>query len=126
MKLSSVLALASTALAAPLAPRQSISDVDILQFALTLEHLENIFYKSVLQVFSKESFIQAGFSESFFTNIGFIAQDEETHVALLSSAISAAGATPVAPCNYQFPITDVKSFVGLSNIFEGFVYPVHF
>ncbi|MCJ1329078.1 hypothetical protein MMC10_005755 [Thelotrema lepadinum] len=120
MKLSSILALASTALAAPLAPRQSgITDVDILQFALTLEHLENVFYKSVFQVFSLEEFMSAGYTESFFLNVGFIAQDEETHVALLEKAISAAGATPVAPCNYQFPITDVRSFVGLSNILEG-------
>ena len=125
MKLSSILALASTALAAPLAPRQSgITDVDILQFALTLEHLENVFYKSVFQVFSLEEFMSAGYTESFFLNVGFIAQDEETHVALLEKAISAAGATPVAPCNYQFPITDVRSFVGLSNILEGFVQQI--
>ena len=124
MKLSSVIALASTALAIPLAARQStVTDIDILQFALTLEHLENVFYKTALQAFRVADFVEAGFSESFFVQLGFIAQDEEAHVELLTSAISAAGAAPVAACEYSFGVTDVKSFINLAAVLEGSVQP---
>ena len=119
MKLSSILALASTAFAAPLAKRQAITDADILQFALTLEHLENVFYKGVLDKFTKADFVAAGYSPAYYTNLEYISTDEQSHVQLLTSALSAAGAMPVAACEYSFPYTDIKSFITLSTLLEG-------
>lgn len=60
MKLSTILTLAASASALPLTKRQGITDADILQFALTLEHLENVFYKGVLDKFTKADFEAAG------------------------------------------------------------------
>lgn len=62
---SGALALAGSAFAAPagnadIAARQAITDVTILQFALTLEHLENVFYKQVLKTLSLQDFLNAG------------------------------------------------------------------
>lgn len=84
-----------------------------------MEHLENTFYKKALSTFSEVDFIAAGFDDAFVKNLGFVAHDEEQHVVFLEAAITQAGATPVASCQYNFPITDVLSFVNLATVLEG-------
>lgn len=127
MRLSSIatgaLALAGSAFAAPagnadIAARQAITDVTILQFALTLEHLENVFYKQALKKFSQADFIAAGYSVDYYNNLKYVAFDEETHVIALTAAIKGLGAKPVAACTYNFPYTDVPSFIQLSQVLE--------
>ena len=72
----------------------------------------------------ESQFVAAGFSSNYYTNLKYIAHDEELHVQLLESAIKAAGATPVAACVYSFPFTDPKSFVTLSSVLEGYVLKI--
>lgn len=119
MKFLAAAALAATAVAVPLVKRQGITDGDILQFALTLEHLENVFYKGALSKFSEKDFTDAGYTSQYYNNLKYIAHDEEAHVQLLTTALSGAGAQPVAACEYSFPYTDVKSFITLSSVLEG-------
>lgn len=111
--------LATTATAHPLKRQAAITDADILQYALTLEHLENTFYKGGISSMSEDDFLKAGFSSAYYDNLKYITHDEEQHVELLTSALMAAGYSPVAACTYDFPYTDPKSFVTLASVLEG-------
>lgn len=110
------LALAGLAAAAP-AKRQLTSDAQILNYALTLEHLENYFYNQGIAKFNEADF--EAYVPGLWSRINRIASDEMTHVKFLTTGVTAAGATPVAECTYSFPYTDVKSFIAVANILEG-------
>lgn len=121
-----LLALAGSSHAFPFAnflkKRQTLSqftDVDVLNYALTLEHLEDKFYREALANFTQADFAAAGFDATFYTNLKEISADETTHVTFLSGALSAAGATPVKECTYAFGVTSVAAFVATSSVFEG-------
>ncbi|KAJ5612145.1 hypothetical protein N7510_005339 [Penicillium lagena] len=92
---------------------------DILQYALTLEHLEATFYAEGLKNYTKQDFANAGLNEAAYSNLKMIASDETSHVQFLTKALTAAGAKPVEQCTYAFPSTDVKSFLALGNVLEG-------
>lgn len=121
MKYSYVMAaLAAPVVIAAPSKRQSTNiDTTVLQFALTLEHLENVFYKGALQKFSQSDFMAAGYGPNYYNNLKYIANDEQSHVLFLQQALTAAGQTPTAACTYNFPYTDVNSFVTLSSVLEG-------
>jgi rubrerythrin len=75
---------------------QGMSDVDILQFALTLEHLEARMYRDMLA-----TNILTGKELQYFQSFG---AHEAAHVDALTSALSAADADPVqALDSYNFP-----------------------
>ena len=114
----SVTALAAFAFAAPTKRDTTYTDADILNYALTLEHLEDAFYRGGLEKFCEEDFVNAGYTYSF-PKIETVASDEATHVKFLTDALTAAGATPVAECTYDFPYTDVASFLALASVLEG-------
>lgn len=61
---------------------------DILNYALTLEHLEATFYEEGLNNYTREDFVKAGFKDSFYVNLQEIASDEKTHVSFLTQALS--------------------------------------
>ncbi|KAF1840212.1 uncharacterized protein K460DRAFT_399207 [Cucurbitaria berberidis CBS 394.84] len=116
----SVAALAALSSAAP-TKRQSTgpSDGDILNYALTLEHLEDTFYRDALAKFSADDFKSAGFDADTYAKIQTIAEDEKTHVSFLTTALTAAGAKPVAACTYDFGYKDVASFLATASVLEG-------
>ncbi|OQD84639.1 hypothetical protein PENANT_c012G07093 [Penicillium antarcticum] len=99
--------------------KRDISDADILNYALTLEHLEATFYAEGLKNYTQEDFVKAGMHDPFYANIQEVASDEKSHVDFLTSALKAAGASPVAACTYNFPSTDVNSFLALASVLEG-------
>jgi len=121
---SAILAFAasSQALPSPVAKRQMLSnfnDADVLNYALTLEHLEDTFYHQGLANFTEAQFADAGFDSTFYKNLQEVAYDEATHVSFLTTALKAAGAMPVAACTYSFGVTSVDTFIATARIFEG-------
>ena len=82
---------------------------------MTLEHLEDTFYHEYLTQFSAQDFENAGYPDWVRARIVQIAGHESQHVALLTGAL---GAAAPAACNYTFPVTDVKSFIGLATVVE--------
>lgn len=99
--------------------RAAIDDATILNYALTLEHLEDTFYRQGLARFDEKAFADAGYDASVYATIKEVSSDETTHVSFLTSALKAAGATPVAECQYDFGVTSVKSFLETASILEG-------
>lgn len=99
--------------------RAAITDADILNYALTLEHLEDAFYRQGLANFTEADFAKAGYDATFYGNVQKLSTDEKTHVSFLTSALKAAGAHPVDACSYSFGVTDVASFLATASILEG-------
>ncbi|KAM4055129.1 ferritin-like domain-containing protein [Hirsutella rhossiliensis] len=108
--------LVSFGLAAPLDQDSKLGDVDILNYALTLEFLESKFYSEGLSNFTEANFLDAGFSKEFYKNLKGISQDEKDHVAFLSTAL---GDKAIKEPSFAFPVKDAASFVGLSSVLEG-------
>jgi len=89
---------------------QGGGDLDILNFALTLEYLESAFYSEAL---SKAGL--SGQTKKLATEIG---DHEKQHVSALTAAIKKAGGTPVKAPMVAFPLSDEASFLKLAETFE--------
>ena len=88
---------------------QGGGDVDILNFALTLEYLEADFYKK-------------GQALALSGNVMKLAKEfgdaESQHVAALTQTIQKLGGKPAAKPTFVFPIKDEKSFLKLAQTLE--------
>ncbi len=76
------------------------SDVDVLNFALTLEHLENAFYRDGLPLFPDLG--TDGFGFSVLEQVSAIGAHEAAHVVTLTDVITSLGGTPVEEATYDF------------------------
>lgn len=95
----------------------TFNDTQILQYALTLEHLEAEFYNQSLSKLSTSDFENAGYNASVRNQIYSIGRDEASHVSLLTEAL---GDQAVPACTYNFSaVTDVASFLTTARVLEG-------
>ncbi|KAG6002160.1 hypothetical protein E4U43_001158 [Claviceps pusilla] len=94
------------------------TDVDILQFALTLEHLEEAFYRTGFAKFPDADFAALGLQPHQIADLKQIGRTEQEHVVFLQSALAQAGAQPVQPCDYAFRFTDAKAMATTGALLE--------
>ncbi len=85
-------------------------DLDILNFALTLEYLEADFYLHKAKAVS--------LSGEAKTLAGSFGEQEQQHVDALVKAIQGGGGAPVKKPKFAFPATDERSFLRLAYVLE--------
>jgi rubrerythrin len=85
-------------------------DVDIVNFALTLEYLETAFYE--------EAKTRAKAKGELKSLVDLIAGDERQHVEALTATVKQLGGKPVAEPKFDFPYSDTAGFLKLAQTFE--------
>ncbi len=103
----------------------TVTDLDVLQYALSLENLENAFYKG-LSKFTANDFRNAGalapfgtrVSSNVFTLLGEIGAHEQAHVDAISKVITSLGGTPAPACTYNFGYTTADDFLKVAMALE--------
>ncbi len=87
--------------------------IAILNYALTLEHLEAVFYRDALDTFTAEDF-----DEGVYDLLGMVRDHEAAHVDALTSTITDLGGQPVVEGTYAFDYDDPASFLTLAATIE--------
>ncbi len=112
------------------------TDIDVLNYALTLEHLEATFYTQGLRKFDRLDFRKFfGPNRGLPPKVGLldvagsrvydffrrIRAHEQTHVKTLQDVIRDLGGTPVPACRYNFErtaFTSLKKFIAVAQLLE--------
>ncbi|TFB04150.1 Protein rds1 [Trichoderma ghanense] len=95
-----------------------LGDFDILQFALTLENLEESFYREGFAKFPASDFTALGLSDEQIQDLQNIGFTEGEHVILLQSSLAQNGVKPVQRCTYDFGFTTAAAMVQTAAVLE--------
>lgn len=102
------------------------TDIDVLNYALSLEHVEDVFYREALEQFTAADLADAealtdASDDDLATVYGYIqavADHEATHVAVLTQAVELLGGTPAEEGTYDFGVETVDDFFALAQVLE--------
>jgi len=93
-------------------------DVEVLNYALTLEHLEHAFYRDGIEQFGADSFGDDGFGNPIGTFLEAIRDHEQAHVETLTQVITDLGGEPVEEAEYNFGVADATGFLATAAVLE--------
>jgi hypothetical protein len=106
---------------------EDVSDLDVLNYALTLEQLEAAYYNEFLEEYSESEverseaarvFADPGSRFGTYQKIEEVRDHEEAHVEALTGTIEDLGGEPVEPLEYDFPYESIEAFAELSATIE--------
>ncbi len=130
---AAVLAGAAALSSALQAQTKPVTDIDVLNYALTLEYLEATFYTQGLKQFTSGDFAngmfatnlgnaQSAFGDSISSDVfGYlllVRDHEQAHVRALVSTITKLGGKPVGACTYNFKLNSVDDFLTTAAVLE--------
>ncbi len=88
-------------------------DIAILNYALTLEHLEYAFYRDGLTTYGA-----GDFDPGVYSRLLEIRDHEQAHVDALTQTIQGLGGTPVAEACYDFGYATPGQFLDVAQVLE--------
>lgn len=86
--------------------------------ALTLENLEESFYREGFAKFKESDFAALGLDKQQIADLQQIGKTEAQHVGLLQSSLAQGGIKPVQRCEYDFGFTDAAGMVKTAAVLE--------
>ncbi|SFR63297.1 ferritin-like domain-containing protein [Halogeometricum limi] len=106
--------------------KDDVSDLNVLNYALTLEHLENAFYRDGLEEFNDDELMQADVLSPYGDELKMkvpghlrTAGDHEAgHVDALTQTVKDLGGTPVEEATYDFGYETPSEFLGVAKALE--------
>jgi rubrerythrin len=101
------------------------SDLEVLNYALTLEHLEYAFYRDGLETFSDcelENAVACRFGEEVTMNVpkllAEVRDNEEAHVDAITKTVKKLGGDPVREAEYDFGYNNATQFLKVAMALE--------
>ena len=102
------------------------TDVNVLNYALTLEHLENAFYREGLETFTDEQLMNADALSVYGDEVRMAVPDhlrvvgehEAAHVTALTDTVNQLGGDPVMEAEYDFGYETPSEFLGVAQALE--------
>ena len=102
------------------------SDIDILNYALALEHLESAFYVQGVARYTAADYNNSIYApvfgskitSNFVPYITAIRDHEVAHVSTLQQVIQGLGGTPVQACTYNFGVNSASDFLSTAMMLE--------
>ena len=107
-----------TARAQDATPADFEQPVDVINYALTLEHIESAFYMGVAD-FAGSDFEAIGFQAGVKDRLSAIGEHEAAHVDALTAVVKQLGGEPVEAGEYDFGYGNLTEFLQVAAALEG-------